>query len=167
MNFKQRFALLVYILFQIQIFAFPISIRDNWFVKEGKDLQYQKDPSSWQNFKELSVKSTEVKNLSDSKVLVLSFFKEVSISEEDYNKLSESVSIWLPYLANGYEIFFNGKKIAEEGSFDSEKVIRHGFHRHLITKIPTPLIKKGTNEIYIIVKGVRGEIGRASCRERV
>ena len=157
MNFKQRFALLVYILFQIQIFAFPISIRDNWFVKEGKDLQYQKDPSSWQNFKELSVKSTEVKNLSDSKVLVLSSFKEVSISEEDYNKLSESVSIWLPYLANGYEIFFNGKKIAEEGSFDSEKVIRHGFHRHLITKIPTPLIKKGTNEIYIIVKGVRGE----------
>ncbi|HRG46872.1 MAG TPA: 7TM diverse intracellular signaling domain-containing protein [Leptospiraceae bacterium] len=152
-----KYFLFVFLIIQIQLSAFPISIRENWFVKEGKDLQYQKDPSSWQSFKDIPVKSTEVKNLSDSKVLVLSFFKEVNVTDADYAQLTESVSIWIPYLANGYEIFFNGEKIAEEGLFDSEKVIRHGSHRHLITKIPTPLIKKGTNEIYIVVKGVQGE----------
>jgi hypothetical protein len=152
-----KYFLFVFLFIQIQLSSFPISIRENWFVKEGKDLQYQKDPSSWQNFKDIPVKSTEVKNLSDSKVLVLSFFKEVNITDADYAQLAESVSIWIPYLANGYEIFFNGEKIAEEGLFDSEKVIRHGSHRHLIAKIPTPLIKKGTNEIYIVVKGVQGE----------
>ena len=152
-----KYFLFVFLFIQIQLSSFPISIRENWFVKEGKDLQYQKDPSSWQNFKDIPVKSTEVKNLSDSKVLVLSFFKEVNITDADYAQLAESVSIWIPYLANGYEILFNGEKIAEEGLFDSEKVIRHGSHRHLIAKIPTPLIKKGTNEIYIVVKGVQGE----------
>ncbi len=54
MHFLKTF-LFLFIIFQIKLFAFPVSIRDNWFVKEGKDLQFGSDPSSWQNFKELSV----------------------------------------------------------------------------------------------------------------
>ncbi|HMV41300.1 MAG TPA: SpoIIE family protein phosphatase [Leptospiraceae bacterium] len=148
---------LTFFILPISIYSFPISIKDNWFVKEGFDLNFKNNPSSWQSFKELPVKSTEVKNLSDKKVIVLSFFKEVNISDSDMNQLTESVSIWLPYLSNAYEIYFNGSKIAEEGIFTEDNVVRHGFHRHLITKIPTPLIHSGVNEIYIIVKGVQGE----------
>jgi hypothetical protein len=152
-----KYFLFVFLFIQIQLSSFPISIRENWFVKEGKDLQYQKDPSSWQNFKDIPVKSTEVKNLSDSKVLVLSFFKEVNITDADYAQLAESVSILIPYISNTYEIFFNGEKIVSGGLVINDEFVRYEFRRNLIAKIPTPLIKKGTNEIYIIIQGVKGE----------
>ncbi len=156
MHFVKIF-LFLFIIFQIKLTAFPVSIRDNWFVKEGNDLQFQSNPSSWQNFKELSVKSTEVKNLSDKKIIVLSFFKEVNITQENYSRLSESVSILIPYISNAYEIYFNGEKIASGGLVVNDEFVRYEFRRNLIAKIPTSLIKVGVNEIYIIIKGVQGE----------
>ena len=156
MKFKLVF-LLFYSLIQLQIAAFPISIRDNWFIKEGIDLNYSTDPSSWQNFKELSIRSTDIKNLSDKNIVELSFFKQVEIPEEDYKKLAESVSILIPYISNAYDIYFNGEKIASGGVVVNEKFVRYEFRRNLVVKIPSPLIKVGSNEIYIIIKGVQGE----------
>lgn len=156
MKFKLAF-LLFYSLIQLQIAAFPISIRDNWFIKEGIDLNYSTDPSSWQNFKELSIRSTDIKNLSDKNIVELSFFKQVEIPEEDYKKLAESVSILIPYISNAYDIYFNGEKIASGGVVVNEKFVRYEFRRNLVVKIPSPLIKVGSNEIYIIIKGVQGE----------
>ena len=104
MNFKWLF-LLFFTLIQFQLSAFPISIRDNWFVKQDYDLNFSKDPTSWENFKELSVRSTDIKDLKEKKIIELSFFKQVEISEEDYKRLSESVSILIPYISNAYEIY--------------------------------------------------------------
>jgi hypothetical protein len=156
MYFLQAF-LFLFLLFQIQLSAFPISIRPDWFVKEGYDLNYKADPSSWKKYKELAVKSTDIQGLSDKKIIVLSFFKEVNIPQEEYNKLSESVSILIPYISNAYEIYFNGEKIAEAGIVENDTFIRFGFRRNLIAKIPTPIIKVGINKINIIIKGAQGE----------
>lgn len=156
MNFKWLF-LLFFTLIQFQLSAFPISIRDNWFVKQDYDLNFSKDPTSWENFKELSVRSTDIKDLKEKKIIELSFFKQVEISEEDYKKLSESVSILIPYISNAYEIYFNEEKIASGGLVVNDEFVRYEFRRNLVAKIPTHLIKLGTNEIYIIIKGVKGE----------
>jgi hypothetical protein len=122
-------------------------------VKEGRDLEFQKEPSSWQNFKELSIRSTEIKNLSDKKITTLTFYKEVKISQDEINQLKESVSILIPYISNAYEIYFNGEKIASGGLVINDEFVRYEFRRNLIAKIPTPLLKTGVNEIYIIRKG--------------
>lgn len=156
MHFIYKFVFLV-LVFQIHLFSFPISIRENWFVKEGRDLEFQKEPSSWQNFKELSIRSTEIKNLSDKKITTLTFYKEVKISQDEINQLKESVSILIPYISNAYEIYFNGEKIASGGLVINDEFVRYEFRRNLIAKIPTPLLKTGVNEIYIIIQGVQGE----------
>lgn len=156
MHFIYKFVFLL-LAFQIHLFSFPISIRENWFVKEGRDLEYQKDPSTWQNFKELSVRSTEINNLKDKSITTLTFYKEVNISQEDINQLNESVSILIPYISNAYEIYFNGQKIVEDGKVENDQFVRNGFRRNLVAKIPTPLLKTGINEIYIIIQGTKGE----------
>ena len=130
----------------------PIQLSNDWYAKEGIHKQFSED-GSWQNFKELTVKSTDFKNLSDSEVIELSFYKSFIVPNLE---LAESTSLRFPYLANVYEVYFNGNLLAQNGILKDGKMIQHGFTRNVIVKIP-PLMLKQKNEILVIVKGMKGD----------
>ena len=153
---KQFLLILFFSSFSLFSNEIPIVLQKNWYGKAGKHLSFNPN-DEWTQYKELIIRSKDFKDLNEDDFIQLSFYNSFHLSKEELLKQSESLSIILPFLSNAFEVYFNGEKLAEGGSYSNKQITKDGFRRNVHVKLPNSKLKDGLNEIMIVVTGMKGE----------
>jgi hypothetical protein len=135
---------------------FPISIQEGWKVAPKKTL----DPInsvSWKEIPKITYRVDPEKDQLNSEIVEYTFYKEFHLTEQEIRELREDISLFIPFLANVYEIYLNGEKIGGRGKITDGKILENGTMINLVQILPLNLLKPGTNEIRIILGGYRNE----------
>jgi tetratricopeptide (TPR) repeat protein len=151
-----KFLFLLFLLFS-EIFAFPVSIREDWKAFPGKNLNVEFQSSEWVDVSELTFRSTIFNHELDRKVLEYTIYKSFSLSEGELESLDKDLGLFFPFISNVYEIYLNGKRIGGKGSLSEDKVVEYGVMSGLIQLLPRNLLVHGQNHIYVIVGGYSNE----------
>lgn len=144
--------------FSTVIIPFPIPLTTGeWYVKEGIEFDFYKNPSEWEKQTQFPVKFVKQKDKEYPEFIVASFFHEVEIPEDFLKTNDETLSILIPYANNMPRIYWNGEKVWESGIFENGKIVLDGALRNQIIKIPSRLVKPGKNQILIHLIGHKDE----------
>ena len=144
-----RILVILTLLFSIDLFSFPISIRENWKVKEGIHLNSIPD-DSWTNYPKASIKLKNVQPRSGN-LATYTFTNEVELPDLDYSRLRDSISILIPNIMNVFELYFDGELILKRGEIKDDRIIHYGYKRNIISILPYSLLKSGTHRITILI----------------
>jgi hypothetical protein len=144
---------LVIILFSFllnPIFADPISLKNDWFAKDGADLSEFKS-EEWQEFKNLPLGFGQIKSTQNNlQIRSVTLYKEFELNKEFLNQPHEDLSILIPYASNVWKIYFNKEEIGGRGKIENDKVVLNGIRRGEVILIPRNLLRE-KNEIRIIL----------------
>ncbi|MCE9500733.1 MAG: hypothetical protein K8R21_09565, partial [Leptospira sp.] len=151
MNRLKFLILITVFLGNYSVFSFPVSLNDNWIVREGKHLSIDSDErDKWQIFEKMPVTLKAMKDAPTGKVVSITAHKKIRIPEKNLKNLREDVGILFPYIANAYSVYFNGKKISENGSFTNEEILKKGNQRNLVVPVPRELLSE-ENDIFVVL----------------
>lgn len=146
---------LVLLFFPTLLTALPIDLRKGWEVKPVRDLQEKSE--GWIELAELPV-GKNTKDLEfDSELRTITIKKEVIITEKDFSEAEESaLSLHIPFIGSYYEIYWNGLLLYKKGEIVDGKIESFAIRRHLIIPLSRTNVKKGKNELRIILAGYKG-----------
>ncbi|PJZ69848.1 histidine kinase [Leptospira perolatii] len=157
-----RLTLIVVFLFiaPIALHSFPIPLEKQWKISFGKNIEKEAQGIKWKDLPSLPIPNNffEPQGASSEAYRVATLRKNIEFSPEEIQQLNvDSPSVHFPLLSNAYEIYFNGKRIAQRGSFDKKHILSNGSKRHVIAIIPRDLIQSGSNELRLVVAADPGQ----------
>jgi hypothetical protein len=137
-------------LFSIQtLYAFPLSLNGDWYIKQGLHFNYSHSPETWEKRNDFPIAIDFSEDPNFPNHIEVSFYHELNLTEEMVQLQEESLSIFFPYITNVFKIYLNGQMIFESGRLENGKITLNGSKSNFTVKLPLSLLKTGKNEIYI------------------
>ncbi|MDX1959715.1 MAG: SpoIIE family protein phosphatase [Leptospiraceae bacterium] len=136
----------------VSLFAFPIDLNLGWKVHEGI-LKSCNEGNDWKEVKKLPIIFSDYEWKRDKEIISLTACLKVNLNGSELETLKENLSLFLPYIVNVHEVYFNQVELVKSGKIENNKIIRNGYLTNINVPIPEHILKAGENEIMITVAG--------------
>lgn len=148
------------------LFAEPISLKNDWFAKDGFDITTSlTDESKWLKFDSLPITADQIpvaNQTTDDPSVKAKSIRTITLARNfSVTNVDQDLSILLPHICNVYQIYLNGHKIDERGKLDIESgtITQNGIIRGKVVVLPEQLIKVNeANQLRFVLQGYSDEL---------
>ncbi|MBW7858506.1 MAG: SpoIIE family protein phosphatase [Leptonema sp. (in: Bacteria)] len=154
------------LLLPVNLFAEPISLKNDWFAKDGFDITTPlTDESKWLKFDLLPITAAQIpiaNPQTDDHSIKAKSIRTITLARNfNISNVDQDLSILLPHICNVYQIYLNGHKIDERGKLDIEtgKVIQNGIIRGKVVVLPKQFFNENEpNQLRFVLQGYSNEL---------
>lgn len=144
------------------LLSLPIDLTKNWMVSKGfvkTETPSAENSSNWKQLDSLPLATLIPEfEFSPGELRKVTMLKTIILSPSDFEDTqADAFSLHIPYISNVYEVYVNQILVASGGKIKNDHIVNSGYRRHIIVNLNRSSLRKGQNEIRLLIAAEEGE----------